>query len=472
MELEKESFELQFIGRELNATLPQQNSALHARLIAEAKKVRDLPGALYLATEAMPFDVLSGNFKRTPYNSQSKAFAQTAITPYYRPILYSHDDGSGGMFMPGMKPVIAGRVLSSIINDNGRGGKSIFTGQVITDKDSIERVNSFIDYSQSISFYPQAYTCDVCGADPMKGCGLEEDAQRCYNLGKEVNETGNKKRKVRVTWSVLPSYIAEISFVATPAYQDAMVLGIEQNSLGQGLVSPGGLGGLTAFYNYVKKEGFVTVGDIPTKANQTTSEKTPPEQNSGTIGSESNQEQDEMELKELKEQLDAFKKEFTSSLEAFDVNMKALAAKVEASLKPAGAADTNAAGGTATGTESGSEQNAAGAQTVPAKTELVIPEAFQKVLNEINENTKKANEQYTALAEKVDKLGTAQAPGKTEAELEAEKNEADRVAKEAADAAAAAAALESSQQGTKTAPAAPVKTEPRLGKLAQSLVKR
>lgn len=484
MGMEKESYQLQFIGRELNAAMSgEKSSQLHARLISEAKKVKDLPGALYLATEAMPFDVMSGNYKRTPYNNQSNAFARTAIQPYYKPILYSHDDGSGGMFMPGMKPNIVGRVFSVAVADNGRGGKSIFTGQVITDKESIDRVNSFIDYSQSIAFYPQSYTCDVCGEDPMKGCGLESDVSRCYNLGKEVS-TDKSKKKTLVTWSVIPSNIAEISFVAIPAYPDAQVLGIEQNSIGQHLVAPNvRQGALETFFQYKKKEGFIAVGDIPTgkeNNNQTDSEKPPVSENSGTIGSEGNQEQDDMELKELAEKFEALKTELNSALEGFKTRIDEIATKVANATPAAPAAgaqgegqDTAAGAGTAAQAEA--DKNAAAAQNASA--------GVTDLLNKILEENKKIGEQYGDLSKKFEEFSKKQesapaqgeqgTPAKTEAELAAERNanaaaeaEAERLRQEAE--AKAQRDANGKTQGSEEKP----KLKPRKGMFTQSIIKR
>lgn len=457
MEFEKESLELQFIGRELNATIGAngpKNGALYNRLIAEAKNVKNIPGALYLATEAMPFDSLSGNFKRTPYNNQSKAFAATATSPYFKPILYSHEDGTG--FFGGTRPNIVGRVLSQAIADNGRGGKSIFTGQVITDKEAIERVNSFIDYSQSISFYPQGYTCDVCGEDPMKGCGMDESANRCFNLGKEITVEKSKK-KTRVTWSVIPNYIAEISFVAIPAYQDAMVLSMEQNSLGQGLVMPR-MGGLESYYQYQKKDGLITVGDIPTGKEQNNSDKGTTEQSSGTIGSESNQEQNDMELKE---QLEAFKKEVSETLAGFEKRFTELADKVSNGQTEASAK--------AEAEKKAKEEAEKNAQAASGQADL--NKALEGITVLVEQN-KKLTENYSALEGKIEQFLKNQAPAK-EAEIEAEKNaaaaaEAEKKAAEekAAADAAAAAKIEAEKNAAKK------KIPAKGGRLAGSIIKR
>lgn len=181
-------------------------------------------GALYIASEVMPFDLPSENYKRVNYDSEAKRFLKTFTSPQPIPVIYNHNDGLEPLSSFSGKPEVAGRVLSVAVAEGIFKVPSIFAGQMIVNKESIERIQDMIDYTQSISYMPKGYICEECGSD-----GTSEDCP--HYPGQVIKDKNGKER--RVVFTVIPNYAAELSFVLVPAYRNARVVAMEQNSIRQ-----------------------------------------------------------------------------------------------------------------------------------------------------------------------------------------------------------------------------------------------
>lgn len=231
----------------------QQTPPLYTNLIKKCKSMYDIPGALYIASEVMAFDIPSENYKTVYYDNDAKKFMKTFVDPQPIPLLYNHADGlgSGSMFgdpQDDTPPNVAGRVLSYGVAPGMFGTQSAFAGQVITNKDTIDRVYNLMDYTQSISIMPKGYVCEVCNTD-----AYSED---CPHMPGQTVTDGKKEKKV--VWKLIPNYAAEFSFVLVPGYRNARIVAMEQNGLfkGKAPVTHG-----RALFSYSKKEGMITVPD-------------------------------------------------------------------------------------------------------------------------------------------------------------------------------------------------------------------
>lgn len=197
--------------------------SVYQKVINDAKKYMNKAGALYIASEVMPFDLPSGNYKRVKYDSEAKKFLKTFTSPQPIPVIYNHNDGTDPFFVMEGKPDIAGRVLSVAIAEGIFKVPSIFAGQMIVNKESIERIQDMIDYTQSISYMPKGYICEECGLD-----GTSEECP--HYPGQVIKDKNGKER--RVVFTAIPDYAAELSFVLVPGYRNARVVAMEQNSVG------------------------------------------------------------------------------------------------------------------------------------------------------------------------------------------------------------------------------------------------
>ena len=198
-------------------------NSFYDSLLNKAKKLRNVAGALYIVAESLPFDVVNLNYKKVPYNSKtSKELGATSIIPYARPIIYNHSDGSHSDEAPN----IVGRMLAWGIQDNGRGTKSLYTAQAIIDKNTIERINNLLDYTQSITYRANTYVCDLCGALHPQTI--------CDHYPGDIIEDGSQGEPKRVTFSMHANRIMEQSFVLKPAYDDTVIVAQEQNSVNGG----------------------------------------------------------------------------------------------------------------------------------------------------------------------------------------------------------------------------------------------
>lgn len=210
--------------------------AVYQKVINDAKKYMNKAGALYIASEVMPFDLPSENFKRVKYDAEAKKFLKTFTSPQPIPVIYNHNDGTDPWVVMDDKPDVAGRVLSATIAEGIFKVPSVFAGQMIVNKESIERIQDMVDYTQSISYMPKGYICEECGID-----GTSDDCP--HYPGQVIKDKNGKER--RVIFTSIPNYAAELSFVLVPGYRNARVVAMEQNSAGAPIT---GLKAIT-FYN-------------------------------------------------------------------------------------------------------------------------------------------------------------------------------------------------------------------------------
>lgn len=290
------------LNMDTNAAEAEKAPPLYGKLIAKAKSVRNIPGALYIASEVMAFDTPSENYKTVYWDNDAKNFMKTFVDPQPIPLLYNHADGldSGGMFGPGpsdVPPNVAGRVLAYDAAPGMFGTKSAFAGQVVTNKDTIERIYNLMDYTQSISIMPKGYICEVCNDNAM--------SDDCPHYPGQIIADPNKKGKEkRVTWKLIPKYAVEYSFVLVPGYRNARIVAMEQNGF-FGDKAPTTHG--RALFSYNKKEGMITVPDNYPAAGD---ENIDVDKNRGSIvntRTSLNGGDQEMTSEETKQFLDSFK---------------------------------------------------------------------------------------------------------------------------------------------------------------------
>ena len=215
-------------------------------LIKKAKELKDVPGALYVVSEALPFDEVNYNHKRVPFDKKlSQVLGNSCTNPMPKPIIYNHEDGGWSPEAPN----VVGKIFSWGIQDNGRGSKSLYNAQCITDKNTIERIYTLTDYSQSITYYADTYVCDLCGAvHPQTICDHYPG-----DIIEDGKETSAQKPPRRVTFSLHANRVSEQSFVLKPAYDNVMLLAYEQNSSGNS--GKGGIG--RAVMEYSNKKSIV-----------------------------------------------------------------------------------------------------------------------------------------------------------------------------------------------------------------------
>lgn len=225
LKIERESISVPIIRFDANASesIVAKAPPVYQKVINDAKKYMNMAGALYIASEVMPFDIPSENYKRVKYDAEAKKFLKTFTNPQPIPVIYNHNDGTDPWMSMEGKPDVAGRVLSNAVADGVYGVPTVFCGQMITDKESIERIQSMIDYTQSISYMPKGYICEECGMD-----GNSDDC--AHYPGQIIKDKNGKER--RVIFTTIPNYAAELSFVLVPGYRNARVVAMEQNNAG------------------------------------------------------------------------------------------------------------------------------------------------------------------------------------------------------------------------------------------------
>jgi galactitol-specific phosphotransferase system IIB component len=231
-----------------NAAAGEAAPNLYKKLISDAKKVYNIPGALYIASEVMAFDIPSENYKTVYMDNDAKKFMKTFTAPQPIPLLYNHADQTDNFFgSSGEPPRVAGRVLSQAVAPGMFNTPSAFAGEVVTDPETIDRIYNLMDYTQSISIMPKQYICEVCGID-----ATSEDCPHMPGQ-KIVNDKG---KETRVVWKLIPNYAVEFSFVLVPGYRNARIVAMEQNGLSGAPTTHG-----KALFSYNKKEGMITVPD-------------------------------------------------------------------------------------------------------------------------------------------------------------------------------------------------------------------
>jgi len=391
---------------------------LYQDLINKSKQLNNIEGALYLAAETMPFEVVSENYKYVSYDKDGKNLVKSLIT---KPIIYNHEDGSegGGLFGgdPVGKPEIAGRILASQVHTGAAGTNSIFTGQMITDKDAIDRIMSMLDYNQSISFFPKGYICDVCGLD-----AYDENCNHRVGAILEGKQAKSSKKDGRVVWKAIPEYAAELSFVLIPAYRDASIKAYEQNSIGNNRNT------MLSYSSYTPKSSIV----VPESAALQNLNGSPLDTNSkikenSDIIKNKNKEEDNMDEKVL-EQLTNALSDISKHLEK---NTKVLEGLTP---KPNGDADKNSAS---------SDTN-----SVLISTELTaIKNAITKIgdgINSLIEGQTKAEESATSLK---DEFAKVIAGFTSEDKSDEQKKAEEEASKKAEEEAKAKAAAETDKNG-------------------------
>lgn len=290
---EKEIISTPLFRVDSNAVAGEAAPNLYKKLISDAKKVYDIPGALYIASEVMAFDVPSENFKTVYMDNDAKKFMKTFTSPQPIPLLYNHADQTDNFFgSSGEPPRVAGRVLSQAVAPGMFNSPSAFAGQVVTDKDTIERVYNLMDYTQSISIMPKQYICEECGIDAMSDDCPHMPGQKL------VNDKGKEKR---VVWKLVPNYAVEFSFVLVPGYRNSRIVAMEQNNLGSAPSTHG-----RALFSYNKKEGMITVPDTyealpkPIEGYQPRPQNTELEENHVNINNNNSLEgEEEMKIEEV-----------------------------------------------------------------------------------------------------------------------------------------------------------------------------
>lgn len=200
-------------------------STLQRALIDQAKKVHNVRGALYICSEVMVFNEPSRHYKTVYYDSEGQRFVKTLVEPVPIPVLHNHIDGtseSHTVMADGGKIKGAGRVLTVAADKNDAGQTALFAGQVIFDKETIDRIMSLTDYSQSISIRPKSYFCEECKINAL--------SDECPHMPGDIIDPGTPKERF-VYWKLVPDFAVEFSFVFAPAYPTARVLSVEQNSI-------------------------------------------------------------------------------------------------------------------------------------------------------------------------------------------------------------------------------------------------
>jgi len=202
---------------------------LYAKLIEQSRNAsNNTKGVLYLATEALPLNEMNANFKVVMEDKNINRLVESVVKPYPTPMYYNHDSGGRGLFGDGnMYPSVIGRNFASIKERNSRGGFSIYTGSMINDKVTIERIMDHRDINVSSSIIPLAYKCDVCGQDPM-----DENSTCDHYPGDVVNDEKYRDtwKNRFVTWSIFPDRYYELSITPHPAYDNATIKAYESYS--------------------------------------------------------------------------------------------------------------------------------------------------------------------------------------------------------------------------------------------------
>ena len=96
LKIERESISVPIIRFDANASEAVVSKAppVYQKVINDAKKYMNMAGALYIASEVMPFDVPSENYKRVKYDAEAKKFLKTFTHPQPIPVIYNHNDGT------------------------------------------------------------------------------------------------------------------------------------------------------------------------------------------------------------------------------------------------------------------------------------------------------------------------------------------------------------------------------------------
>lgn len=227
------------------------------QLIDMAKARRDVKGALYIGAVTVPLDVLNSNCIIVPKSNVTPEF-MSSLTDDIIPVIYNHafeDDGSGLYYEPNDKPPrVLGRVYSAMIGSVGHANRlfdAICTGQIITDAEAIDRIQSMTDFTQSITWGSPERCCSICGEDIYKSScphipGRMYPVETNDDDGDEGPEAGGpahrggqpaapaapdpEAEQVLCYEIHKPTRAFENSFVLLPAYRECTVKAVEKNS--------------------------------------------------------------------------------------------------------------------------------------------------------------------------------------------------------------------------------------------------
>jgi len=276
-------------------------SSFYKQLINAAKRTKDIPGALYIASETLPLDTVNSNFKRIPSKSKTlRAFVKSFSEPYPIPVVYNHVTSKGGFFSGnGDQPSrVAGRVYvarTHTLRDDG-GRKAIYTGQAITDDETIERIHNAQDLTRSVSFMPAGFKCSTCGKHPF----LDD----CPHRSGEYVEKDEKRTNERVVFDVDPDFAVEDSFVLVPAFRTTMIKAIEQNNDASTVEMNIPSLGLISYTKKIMSNGFTAEGDKERNNDTIDNNNAPSDTTDGENTEENTGGSNEMDPKELKEALE------------------------------------------------------------------------------------------------------------------------------------------------------------------------
>lgn len=222
----QESFKTPVMG----AKDAEKADPVYKQLIDLSKKRIEIPGALYIASVTIPLEKPNANHIVVGPSDISQNFLDSFVQPYPIPILHGHLETSEGPFDTGRPAQVYGRVTAAMVDSVKAGNrrmKAVVTGQVITEQNTIERIMSMTDYTQSITWLAEAKNCTICNA-AAPFC--EHIRGNVYPvLDKNGDPTGKEELALE---RHRPKRAIEESFVLVPAYEDAMIKAIEKNSVG------------------------------------------------------------------------------------------------------------------------------------------------------------------------------------------------------------------------------------------------